>query len=195
MEVPLKWAAWKTAFLVAIASASRCGDLNKLGYTEPHFRQQLNPPGLRFIPRSLWKQDRPGHCFQDIFIPKFVPGRKLDPVRAVLLYCKRVKSVRGSLKSLFVTWGAGKVKSPTAQTLAHWLVDCIQEASKESPPGHVTAHSTRGMCTSVALLKGVSMANILKAADWSSECVFANHYLKEVRAKEGEFASAVLGSA
>jgi hypothetical protein len=195
LDVPLKWASRKAALLVALATASRSSDIAKLGFREPFLREQRSPPGIRLIPRSLRKQDRPGHCFQDLFIPKYTQDRKLDPVRAVLLYLRRVKAIRGACKSLFVTFGGAKRTAPTAQTLAHWIVDCIQETLKSTSPQEVHAHSTRSASTSVALLRGVSLANILKAADWSSGCVFAKHYLKETRDREGEFARAVLDTA
>ena len=99
------------------------------------------------------------------------------------------------MKSLFVTFGRGTVKTPAAQTLAHWIVDTIKESmDNQSGVGTPRAHSTRSISTTVALMRGVSLSSILKAADWSSECTFAQHYLKEYRDRDGEFARSVLGS-
>lgn len=149
---------------------------------------------MRFIAKSLRKQDRPSHHSQDFFVPQFTEDRLLDPVRAIKLYLKRVRGRRGSLKSLFVTFGKGEVKTPVAQTLAHWIVDAIKESLDERDGGTIRAHSTRSVSTTVGLLRGVPLSSILKAADWSSECTFARHYLKEYRDRDGEFARSVLGS-
>ena len=54
------------------------------------------------------------------------------------------------------------------------------------------AHSTRDERTSLALLKGVSVSNIVKVADWASDCMFANVYLRDVREQESQFSTAVL---
>lgn len=188
-QVSLKWRTRKTALLVALATAARSSDIAKLGYTDPHLRYERNPTGIRLIPRNLRKQDRQSHCFKDLFIAAFTEDRKLDPVRAVQVYLKSVRARRGNLKSLFVTFGAGQVTSPTSQTIAHWVVDAIEEGLG---PSGINAHTTRSISTTVALLKGVGLENILKAADWSGSSTFANHYLKEYRERESLFGRAVL---
>ena len=43
-------------------------------------RFEQNPTVVRFFPRRLRKQDRPGHLLEDIFIPRFEDDRKLDPI-------------------------------------------------------------------------------------------------------------------
>ena len=42
-------------------------------------------------------------------------------------------------------------------------------------------HSVRGAATSATANAGVTMADILKAADWSSESVFTKFYYKLIR--------------
>ena len=192
-QVPLGWLTKKTAFLVAICTAGRGDDISKLGCAPPYIRVEKNPAGIRFVTRDLRKQDRQGHAFQDIFVPKFTKDRKLDPVRAILMYLKRTDSRRGNLSSLFITFGTGAAKSPAARTIANWIVDTLQ---KTLEPGHgskVSAHSTRAASTSVALHRGVSVNSILKAADWSSTNVFAKHYLRRFKEQDADFARTVLG--
>jgi hypothetical protein len=172
-EVPLGWATRKTVFLVAMAMAARCSDISRLGFEMPYLRWQDSPKAIRLVPRRLRKQDRLGHMLQDIVIPAFVEDRKLDPVRAVRLYLKRVKDRRGAMQSLFVTFGAGTVKSPTAQTIGRWLVEAIEhglDVSGSTRPAR--ALCTRSVRTVTALLQGVSVENIRKDAE-STECTFA----------------------
>ena len=187
----IKLLTLKTAFLVALATAGRSSDLHKLGCKEPYMRLELNSGGLRFVPRRLRKQDRAGHLLKDIFVPKFTEDRKLDPVRAVRIYIKRVEDVRGEVNSLFVTFGAGAKKSPTSQTIANWLRQTIELTSNNGPQ-RAKAHFTRAASASKALWAGVSLDNILKAADWSSDSTFARHYLQALREEEGAFGRAVL---
>ena len=56
--------------------------------------------------------------------------------------------------------------------------------------GIFKAHSVRGAATSAAASVGVTTADILKAADWSSESVFTKFYYKPVRSDT--FGEAVL---
>ena len=149
--------------------------------------------GIRLIPRLLKKQCRIGHCFQEMFVPEF-GDRRLDPVRALNIYLDRVKGSRGEIDSLFITYGAGQRKSPRSQTIARWLVSTIKAVPSAVGLGSVRAHSTRSLSTTAAFAKGVSIDNILKAADWSSASTFGQFYLKEWTASRTSFARGVLGA-
>ena len=188
--VPVKFLTWKTVFLLAIVTAARSSDLSRLGCKEPYLRKQNS--GFRLIPRLLKKQCRIGHCFKEMFVPKF-EDRKLDPVRALNIYLDRVKDFR-DLNSLFVTYGAGQKKSPRSQTIARWLVSAIKSAPGSFRVGPIRAHSTRSVSTTVAFARGVSVANILKAADWASASTFSQFYLKEWENWRTSFAGGVLGT-
>ena len=48
------------------------------------------------------------------------------------------------------------------------------------------AHSIRGMATSVAFSKNVSVSNILQAASWKSHNVFTSFYLKDIEFSSSE---------
>ena len=82
-----------------------------------------------------------------------------------------------------------------AQTIAHSIVNTIETALVTPTTGPVTAQSTWSVSTSMALLWGVNIQNIIRAADCASASIFTNHYLTEHRERENEFARAVLGSA
>ena len=96
-------------------------------------------------------------------------------------------------KQPFVTYGAGLPKSPSGQTIAHWIMDTIEATLVTATVGPVQAQSTQSVSTSVALFGGVSI-KIIRAADLDSVSVFANHYLKKQCEREGKFTGAVLGS-
>ena len=191
MEVPLKYATWKVTMLLALATASRCSDMSKLSYKEPFYSYHPESGDIRLIPTSLKKQCRMGHFMQQIRIVKFNTDRLLDPVRAVKLYLKRVKSLRGQSDSLLITYG-GTNDKPSTNTIARWL-KCVISRVEGVDPREARAHSTRSVSTSWAAAKGVTLKNIMEAADWSSESTFARHYLSELAADRQQFQHAVLG--
>ena len=118
------------------------------------------------------------------------------PLRAIRLYLRQVKPFRGSESSLFLTFKKGPKHKPSPQTISRWLVQTIQvayESQNLSLNSKVKGHSTRSTATSWALLQGASISSIVRAADWSSTNVFANHYLRELRREREEFSSTVLG--
>ena len=75
-------------------------------------------------------------------------------------------------------------------TIARWLRTVM--ASSGIDVSYFQAHSTRGAATSTAARAGLSTAQILKAADWSSERTFTKFYKREVTSSE--FEAAVLAS-
>ena len=90
------------------------------------------------------------------------------------------------MEGLFVTH-KGVAKSPTAKTIGHFVIEAMQKADTDQPTEPIRAHCTNATNTSIALLKGVSMANTIKAANWVSDTIFARHYQKDVAVQEAEF--------
>ena len=66
----------------------------------------------------------------------------------------------------------------TSSSIARWLRTILEEAGIDS--SIFGAHSTRGASASAAARGGVTLEEILKAANWSSESVFQRFYHKEV---------------
>ena len=120
--------------------------------------------------------------------------RPLCPVRAVAAYLDRSKSFRGSTRQLLICYGGSSRGQGLSKVgLSRWLREVISPAHYPASQGRVTAHSTRGVAASVALLRGVSVEKICESARWSSSCVFAKYYLRDVGS--GSFSSAVLDTA
>ena len=63
--------------------------------------------------------------------------------------------------------------------------------SNLEPPRGLRAHSTRGVATSCALFRGISIQEICAAASWSSPHTFARFYRLDVT--EPSLAHSVLG--
>ena len=70
----------------------------------------------------------------------------------------------------------------SSERLAHWLVDTVTEAytraNKLVPK--LTAHSTRGLATSVAALSGLDSEVIRRTASWKGDHTFKRHYFRHV---------------
>ena len=66
----------------------------------------------------------------------------------------------------------------TVQRIAHWIKDML-EAGVDT--GTFKAHSVRGAATSAALAKGVTIEEILRTADWSSDSTFRRFYYRPSR--------------
>ena len=108
---------------------------------------------------------------------------KLCPVRALRCYVERTGAFRQS-DQLFVCFGARANGRPLSKpSLSRWVVEAIVLSYKSlslDPPEKLHAHSTRGVSSSWALLKGVSVEDICKAASWSSRHTFIRFYMLDV---------------
>ena len=75
-------------------------------------------------------------------------------------------------------------------TVGHWLKRIMTLSGIDT--GIFSPHSTRGAATSKARAAGVSVPDILRAADWSSVSTFKRFYHRPVHSSE--FGRVVLGS-
>ncbi len=90
-------------------------------------------------------------------------------------YLERTKNCRGQVtKVLIGTIKPHKALAPS--TIARWLKTMLECAGIDT--NIFSNHSTRGAASSMASRGGVTIGDILKAADWSSESVFQKFYHK-----------------
>jgi hypothetical protein len=180
----LKYVTWKTCFLLAITTFRRASDLQSLtlgeGLVNVHRR------GVTFVRTGLSKQDRPSHFGKHIFVPSFPSNKLLDPKRALTYYLKITEQFRHTetgedIVKLFLA--RRKPHKPVStQTISRWLVEVIKYCyhAEGKDVKKVKGHSTRSVGPSWALFKGVSLQQIMEAADWSRETTFTRYYLKSV---------------
>lgn len=196
-SVDMKFLSYKTALLLALASAKRVADLHALS-VHPSCTQ-FTPDGSKVTLRpnaAYWPKTIPTAFSSMAFeLMSFCPPpfaseeqrrlHSLCPVRGLRTYIDRTQSVR-LCDQLFVCFAnPAKGKALSKQRLSHWIVEAISLAydSKGLPLPHgVRAHSTRGMATSWALFKGVSVSDICAAASWSSPHTFVRFYSLDVTA-------------
>ncbi len=157
-SVELKFLSLKTVLLSALATVKRVGDLQ--GHSMPFRDQVVN---LQALPRE---EADPAIAL-------------LCPVRALRIYVDCTQSFRTS-DQLFVCFGGQqKGRAVSKQRLAHWIVEAIvlaYQARRLPCPLGVRGHTTRGVASSWALVRGASIADICKAAGWATPNTFARFY-------------------
>lgn len=193
-QAELKMLSLKTVLLLALASAKRIGEIHALSVHRACM--QFSPgntsvsmqPNPAFIPKVL------GSCSPINLVAFYPPPfsseehrrlHNLCPVRALRIYIDRTQSFRQG-SQLFVSWAKPHVGMPVSkQRLSHWIVGAIALAYSSKglqPPAGLRAHSTRGLATSWALFKGVSIQEVCAAACWASTHTFARFYRLDVTA-------------
>ena len=206
-QAGLKWLSVKTAFLLAITSAKRVGELHALSVAEECIRWSGDGSGVALWPNPsfLPKRISAFHVNRPVTLAAFVPqpgaeelllgGRWLCPVRALKQYIATTTDFRKS-DALFLCYGGHrKGCAVSKQRLSHWVVDAVLQAYSRRglPAPPVWCHSTRSVSTSWAALRGVPLADICAAAAWASPCTFARFYRLNVACPP--VAAAVLSAA
>ena len=173
---------------MALANADRCSDLAALDVDYCTFQGN----GVRFIIPSLTKTRKSGPPVK-AFYSAFPDNPKICPVQTLICYEKRSLHLRGKRSHekagnpLFLS--VCKPHKPVKPaTLGHWLKKVMKSAGVDTDT--FTAHSTRGAATSKAKSTGVSVRDILKAANWSTSSTFCRFYHRPVNS--GQFGRGVL---
>lgn len=203
-SVDLKWLSFKTALLLALATAKRVGELHALSVHEhlcrflPEGAGVFLRPNPAFLPKVL-SSSRPS---QDIEVRSLYSTEEgvrrhslVCPVRALRMYLQQTQNHRQT-DQLFVCFRPDLRGRPLSKArLSHWLVGAIQQAYVGAGvplQSGVRAHSTRGMATSWASWRGASLGEICAAATWSAPSTFARFYQFNVAASTS-FGERVLG--
>ncbi|KAM7312995.1 uncharacterized protein ISCGN_002916 [Ixodes scapularis] len=171
-DLSLKMLTSKLAMLLALASAGRTSDLCLLSTC--HIRKQS--AGWELGLSGLRKTSGASKPLPILFFPAFEEVRELCPVECLQVYLERTAGLRGAHAQLLLT--TQKPFRPAARdTVAHWIKHTLTLAGIDTSV--FKAHSTRGAATSKAVEVGVPLADILAAADWSSETTFNRFYRRQ----------------
>lgn len=171
----LKQLSKKCAMLLALTSAKRQSDLHAINL---QFMRSL-PEGVEFKIPGLTKTRAPG---KDVifFFPSVKDLPKLCPVLCLTEYLKRTQIHRSdtNASSQLLFLSVQKPFSPiSATSIGRWLKDVLKDAGVDT--NVFKAHSTRSASSSTAKRAGVSIADILIAADWSRDTTFNRFYYRE----------------
>ena len=173
--VSLRTLSQKTALLMSLVEVSRTSQLQAL---DLRFRV-FKPEGVIFKLPSLTKKRIPGAPPRELFFASFPSNPKICPGSCLRNYEERTVQFRQMDQSvaqpLFILY-IKPHKPVTSQHIAHWIKDLLGQAGVDTSV--FKAHSVRGAAATVALNKGVTLAGILQAADWSSDTTFRRFYYR-----------------
>jgi hypothetical protein len=185
----LEWLTLKTAFLVAVTTAKRVGELQALSVDPRYYsssaagvRLRLNPV---FIPKVNSAKNRGAENFLEPFYPQTDPSSsctlyRLCPCRAIRKYVQATAVLRQT-DQFFVSYAPGPRRGTAVSkvTISGWVRRAIAEAYKAKkldPPEGIKAHQTRGQSASWAEFHNTPMVDILDTAKWENPCTFATFY-------------------
>ena len=191
-QATLKSLTRKTAFLLALASAKRIGELHALSHIVS-LKQDRSSATLSFLPEFVAKTQVPGRpetIPQPLVIPALSQILRPDdqdlllcPVRALQEYTSRTQASRPRCRGLFISTG-GTPKCISKNTLGHWLRHTIKDAYSAAPARlvedcRITPHEIRAIATSLAFSRTQSLSTVMQAAAWRSHSTFTSHYLRD----------------
>ena len=192
----LKFVTFKTAFLLALASGKRRGEMHAWLHSSVFFNSDGSKvtvsPSSTFLAKNQLATQGPSSV-KPVVIPALAPtldsslkeDKSLCPVRALKIYLERTKDFREGKNLLFVSMKKGFSKDISKNTLSQWLKNtvrvCYSKADSEIiQVSQVKAHDIRALSASLAFKGGIPLEDILTSCFWRSHSTFTNFYLKDV---------------
>ena len=183
-DLSMKQLVRKLAVLMALVQACRSSELAALDLDY----RIVQPEGVTFKLATLTKKRSPGAPPKQLFFGGFPEDERICIVRCLKAYEEITAGYREEGQGkLFLSY-VKPFRPVTSQRIAKWIKEVLGEAGVDT--SIFSAHSTRGAATTAALNQGVSMAEVLKMADWSSDAVFKKHYYRPT--KDPTFAHKIL---
>lgn len=174
-ELRLTELAGKLAMLMALTNADRASDLHLLDLN----LKQAFSHGVRFQIAGLSKTRRSGPP-REVTYFTFKECKAICPVATLEVYERRTADLRTTERDtnpLFI--GCVKPHKPvTSSTISRWVRNLMQASGIDVST--FKSHSTRAASTSAATSLGVSVKDIMKTANWTSESTFKRFYLKPI---------------
>ena len=194
-EASLIHLSMKTAFLLTMATARRVSEIHAFSIDKFlnlfRFSHVDGSVTVRTQSGFLAKNQLPSKAPDSIHIPKLSNTCKskdfnslLCPIRAIKIYLKRTKSLRGSRTRLFIpTKGDHDIKK---STISNWVKFTIKLAYKSISQRQIKllkikAHELRALSASWAYFNSIPLNEVLQAAVWSSSSTFAKFYLRDFK--------------
>lgn len=187
-NIPVKILSYKMAFLLAITSARRISEIQAFSALSPYTTILDDKVIIRPIPTFRPKVVSDFHMSQDVILPSFCPNPSntleerfhcLDVRRCLLTYLKITSPWRIDENLLIQFQGKQKGHEVSSRVIAPWVKWAIHLSYSSLnlvPPSGFGAHSTRAIAASWAEKGNASLAQICRAATWSSPHTFFKHY-------------------
>lgn len=174
-ELRLTELAGKLAMLMALTNADRASDLHLLDLN----LKQVFSHGVRFQIAGLSKTRRSGPP-REVTYFSFKECEAICPVATLEVYERRTADLRATDRDanpLFIAC-VKPHKPVTSSTISRWVRNLMQASGVDVST--FKSHSTRAASTSAATSLGVSVKDIMKTANWTSESTFKRFYLKPI---------------
>ena len=184
-DLSLKQLSHKLVVLLALANASRASEIHALDIRY----LSRNENGVTFTIAELTKTTQPGKKKVVCYLPLKQESR-LCPVAALEEYLKRTSPIRrkDTSKTQLLLSVLKPFQPVSKSTIAQWMKVLIQEAGVGE---QFSAHSIRGAASTAAVMKGMSISEVLRIADWSSDNVFKTFYFKPTDTRPQSFLNTI----
>ena len=188
-----KLLSYKVAALLTILSGQRVSTVHKFRLSQLHITKDI---AIFTIP-SLLKHTKPGRVNLPVTFHKYPYDDLLCPVMLLNKYISYRESLSlGDTDELIITFG--KPYHPASKdTIARWIKDLMRISGVDTDI--FKPHSCRSASTSKAHISGVSIDNILKCGQWSSDSTFYKFYCRNIDCYDysggAEFSNSILSSA
>ena len=180
----------KAATLCALSRPCRSAELANLSYQSLAFSSM----SVSASPLAPLEQCHPGRVIKEYFFPIFSDNSNICPVATLQFYYDKTsqwRSLQTMQKKPVVFLTSTKPCGPAASaTIARWIKTVLSRSDIDTTI--FKAHSTRGASTSAEAEAGISIPEILKAADWPSQSTFECFYYHPC--KVSSFGTALLKS-
>ena len=176
----------KTLFLVSLATTKRVGELQALSKKVAWVGGDMS---LQYLPSFVAKTEGPNNPLPRHFrvrsLCEFVGDMEIDrllcPVRALKFYLAATSSVQPRPRNLFLS-PKDRTRPLSKNALSYFIRQVIVDSgalgAAEGPAPR--AHSVRGVGASCTFLRNWRVSDVLQAATWKSNVVFAAFYLRDV---------------
>ena len=190
----LKWLTLKTVFLITLASGRRRSEIHALRLDSMTRGERWEFVSLQPDPAFISKTEL-GNKGLAVLRPIVIPALKqsvdkrmkedltLCPVRALKFYIRKTEDLRANRDKLFISMKKGHIGDIKKNTVSFWIRKMITKAYELQELellGRVRAHDVRGMASSWAFLRNISLEEILAACGWKSHSTFTSFYLKDL---------------
>jgi integrase len=179
----------KLAMLLALTSAGRASDIQAMELEYMADRTDR----IDFTLVAPTKTSKPWKPRPVITIREFNARPRLDPVACLRSYILRTRPWRKTKYQHKLLLGIAAPHNPVVpSTISRWLKKVMEAAGIDV--SIYQAHSTRAAATSKAKAAGLSVAEIMERANWTSAGTFQTFYNREDSIDASQFASTVLSA-
>ena len=175
-QLSIQQLSWKLATLMALTNADRASDLHLLDISF----MQIQDQEVSFKIPGLSKTRRSGPP-REVSYASFSEAEIICPVNTLKVYLQQTEKFRSVAEDgsnpLFIA--IRKPHKPvTSATISRWMKNLMEQSGIDVE--QFKPHSVRAAATSAASNLGVSIKDILKAANWARESTFLKFYHKPI---------------